>query len=94
MDAATLQAAIDALAPLCTKPGQQLLLNQLRQQPPELMQMMLANAASSMSPSTIPAIVDAEFPHLGEDTRNTLKQQALHAHNFLTNRMTNNNGGG
>lgn len=94
MDAATLQAAIDALAPLCTKPGQQLLLSQLRQQPPELMEMMLANAASSMNPSTIPAIVDAEFPHLGEDTRNTLKQQALHAHNFLTNRMTNNNGGG
>ncbi len=93
MDTATLQAAIDALAPLCTKPGQQLLLNQLRQQPPELMEMLLANAASNMSPSTIPAIVDAEFPHLGEETRNTLKQQALHAHNFLINRVTNNNGG-
>ena len=57
------------------------------------MERLLANAASNMNPNTIPTIVDAEFPHLGEETRNTLKQQALHAHNFLINRVTNNNGG-
>jgi len=87
MDSAALMQAIQALAPICTKPEHQALLLHLASQPAPFVELMVSNLARHIDPAQIATMVDSEFGHLDVATRESLKGQALSAHNFLSQSM-------
>jgi hypothetical protein len=48
---------------------------------------MVSNLARHIDPAQIATMVDSEFGHLDVATRESLKGQALSAHNFLSQSM-------
>jgi hypothetical protein len=70
--------------PLCNKPEQLAFLNTLSEAPAPLFEAMVKNLASTVNPNEIGTLVDAEFGHLDNNTRENIKQQALGAHIFLS----------
>ena len=84
MDKHALLAAIGQIMPLCNKPEQLAFLNTLSEAPAPLFEAMVKNLASTVNPNEIGTLVDAEFGHLDNNTRENIKQQALGAHIFLS----------
>jgi hypothetical protein len=84
MDKHALLAAIGQIMPLCNKPEQFAFLNTLSEAPAPLFEAMVKNLASTVNPNEIGTLVDAEFAHLDNNTRESIKQQALGAHIFLS----------
>ena len=84
MEKAQLMAAIGAIMPLCNKPEQIAFLNTLAEAPAPLFEAMVKDLATSVNPADIPALVESEFPHLDNNVREHIKQQAIGAHNFLS----------
>ena len=86
MEKAQLMAAIGAIMPLCNKPEQIAFLNTLSEAPAPVFETLVKNLASSVNAADIPNLVEAEFPHLDQNVRESIKQQAIGAHNFLSNK--------
>ena len=86
MDKNTLLAAVAQIMPLCNKPEQLAFLNTLSEAPAPLFEAMVKNLASTVNPNEIGTLVDSEFAHLDNNTRESIKQQALGAYNFLSSK--------
>ena len=84
MEKAQLLAAIGAIMPLCNKPEQIAFLNTLSEAPAPVFEALVKNLATSVNASQIGTLVDSEFPHLDPAVRESIKTQALGAHNFLS----------
>ena len=86
MDKNALLAAVGAIMPLCNKPEQIAFLNNLSDAPPESFESIIRSIASTVNPNDIGTLVDSEFAHLDNNTREGIKQQALGAYNFLSSK--------
>jgi hypothetical protein len=86
MDKHALLAAVAQIMPLCNKPEQLAFLNSLSEAPPEAFESIIKSIASTVNPNDIGTLVESEFAHLDNNTRENIKQQALGAYNFLSNK--------
>ena len=86
MDKHALLAAVAQIMPLCNKPEQLAFLNTLSDAPTPVFEALVKNLAATVNPNDIGALVECEFSHLDPATRENIKQQALGAHNFLSNK--------
>ena len=86
MDKHHLLAADAQIMPLCNKPEQLAFLNTLSDAPTPVFEALVKNLASTVNVNDIGALVESEFSHLDPATRENIKQQALGAHNFLSNK--------
>ena len=86
MDKHALLAAVTQIMPLCNKPEQLAFLNTLSEAPAPVFEALVKNLAASVNPNDIGTLVDSEFAHLDNNTREHMKQQALGAYNFLSNK--------
>ena len=86
MDKNALLAAVAHIMPLCNKPEQLAFLNSLSDAPPESFESIIRSIASTVNPNDIGTLVDSEFAHLDNNTREGIKQQALGAYNFLSSK--------
>jgi hypothetical protein len=58
----------------------------LSEAPPEAFESIIKSIASTVNPNDIGTLVESEFAHLDNNTRENIKQQALGAYNFLSNK--------
>ena len=86
MDKNALLAAVAQIMPLCNKPEQLAFLNNLSDAPPESFESIIRSIASTVNPNDIGTLVDSEFAHLDNNTREGIKKQALGAYNFLSSK--------
>ena len=86
MDKNALLAAVAQIMPLSNKPEQLAILNSLSDAPPESFESIIRSIASTVNPNDIGTLVDSEFAHLDNNTREGIKQQALGAYNFLSSK--------